>query len=489
MDTRGVRWVAEAGRLPRLRQVAKALADPTLRPAREIPSRAHFRLAPAESGAPGTFVKQYRLLGWPRRLRHLLRPLPAAVEWSVARALAPHGLAAVVPWAWGVRRDRGVPIECYLVADDLGDLVTLEEWIPRQRHLPGPAFRGGLADLSRTLRRMHGLRYFHGDPHQRNIIPSEGPDGLRWAFLDFQQARRAYLTAPYRRLRDLGRVFHGVRLDLGRFQRAHLLRAYLGPEARLPRRLFRLLEAITLYYEFRLLRRRARRCLTVTDHFRRSEHGPLAVRHVADVDVEPIAACLRNRPGTEDPAFAVAPLAGRGRRAWLNAHALLAGGLPTPRPLAWAIDARGGTEYLVTEQPKGAVPLEVALRATRDGTEVAGLMQAAGAALRAKHDLGAWGGAAAGGLLAARDDPGEGGTWRVLFGRPEALRFRPWVGERLRRRDVARLAAALGAAAPTLPEDAWRAFLQAYLPPGVAASRADIYWRLITKSGGGPGGS
>ena len=314
VDGRGVRWVADADRLPHLRLVADRLADPTVRPVREIPSRAHFRLPPAEPGRAGTFIKHYRLLGWPRRLRYLLRPVPAAVEYRVARALAPHGLAAVVPWAWGVRLIRGIPVECYLVADDLGELITLEEWIPRHRHLRGYEFRGAVASLARALRRMHGLGYFHGDPHQRNIVPvqdaagrppGEGAGNPQWAFLDFQQARRARLTAPYRRLRDLGRVFHGVRLDLGRFQRAHLLRAYLGPGARLPRRLFRLLEAITLYYEFRLLRRRACRCLTVTENFRRSQHGPLEVWHVADVDAERIAGWLRNRKGPEESAFAV----------------------------------------------------------------------------------------------------------------------------------------------------------------------------------------
>ena len=460
VDGRGVRWVAEADRLPRLRLVAERLADPALRPVREIPSRAHFRLPPLMAGGAGTFIKLYRLLGWPRRLRYLLRSVPAAVEYRVAHALAPHGLAAVVPWAWGVRLRRGIPLECYLVADDLGELATLEEWIPRHRHLPGYQFRGAVASLARALRRMHGLGYFHGDPHQRNIVPvqdaagrppGEGAGDCGWAFLDFQQARRARLTAPYRRLRDLGRVFHGVRLDLGRFQRAHLLRAYLGPGTRLPRRLFRLLEGITLYYEFRLLRRRARRCLTVTDHFRRTAHGPLDVWHVADVDVARIAACLRNRQGPEDPAFAVTPLAGRGRRAWLNAHALVARGLPTPRPLAWARDAERDAEYFVTESPKGAVPLEAALEAARDTADLAALMQATGGALRRLHDLGAWRVAAAHGILAVRGISGGAASFRVFWARPEAIRFRPWVGRPHRRRDVAGLAAALDRAGPHIP--------------------------------------
>jgi hypothetical protein len=245
-----------------------------------------------------------------------------------------------------------------------------------------------------------------------------------------------------------------------------------------------LLQAITLYYEFRLVRRRARRCLTVTEHFRLSRHDPPEVWHVADVDVARIAACLRNREGPEEPGFAVTPLAGGGRRAWLNAHALLARGLPTPRPLAWMVDAETHAEYLVTEQPKGALPLEAALRGARGVTEMAGLLRATGAALRGLHDLGARGGGAAHGLLAVRDGPGESGTWKVLFARPEGFRFRPWVGEGFRRSDVARLAAALGHAAPGIPEDAWRAFLRAYLPPGAPAARADALWRAIRTASG-----
>ncbi len=490
VDGRGIRWTVDAAALPRLRGVAEALADPALRPVREIPSRAHFRLPPAGSGAPRTFVKLYRLLGWPRRLRHAVRPVPAEVEWTVARALAPHGLSVFVPWAWGVRLRCGIPLECYLVADDLGEIPTLEEWIREHRRLPGRAFRGALAGLARTLRRLHDLGYFHGDPHQRNIVPladsaaasPERPGGLRWTFLDFQQARRARLTAPYRRLRDLGRVFHGVRLDLGRFQRAHLLRAYLGAGARLPRRLFRLLEAITLYYEFRLLRRRARRCLTITDHFRRTRAGRLVLWHVAAADAGLIAARVREPAGAEDPTLAVRALPGRGQRAWLRAHALLARGLPTPQPLAWAVDENRGQEFLVTRRVEGAVPLESALGLARGPSEAADILRAVGAALRSLHDLGAFRGAAADGILAVRESSGEGGAWRALWAQPETFRFRPWVGPRARRRDVARLAAGLGRAAPGLPEDAWRAFLSAYLSPGAPAARADALWRLIRQA-------
>ena len=481
MDARGVRWVVEAERLPALRRVAAALADPAVRPVQQIPSRAHFRLPPEAPGARGVFVKHYRLLGWPRRLRHVVRPLPAAVEWEVARALARHGLAAIVPWAWGVRRRCGVPEECYLVADDLGELPTLEAWIPScHRRLAGRTFRGALAALARTLRRLHDLGYFHGDPHQRNIVPLEGPDGPRWAFLDFQQSRRARLTAPYRRLRDLGRVFHGVRLYLGRTERARLLRAYLGPGARLPRRLFRLLEAVTLCYEFRLLRRRARRCLVPGEHFRKSRVGAITVWHVAAADAERIAARLRNAAGGDESLPAVRALGGGGKKAWMGAHALLARGLPTPRPLAWVKDEDQKAEYLVTEPNPGAVPLEAALAAARDPAEKAKLLRAAGQALRRLHELGAWHCVGETCLVALRGYSGEGGEWTVQFARPEHCRFRPWVGQKLRRRDVARLAAALGRAAPGIPEGAWRAFLHAYLTPGGTA-RGEAYWRLIRR--------
>jgi hypothetical protein len=496
VDARGVHWVVERHRLTELQRVAAALADPALSPVQEIPSRAHFRIPAAGAGGRGAFVKLYRLLGWPRRLRHLIRPLPAAVEWAVARALAPHGLAAVVPWAWGQRRRYGVPVECYLVADDLGELPTLDQWVPRHQGLPGAAFRSALAGLAGALRRLHDLGYFHGDPHQRNIIPldeaapaahsqvDEGrplgtPDGLRWAFLDFQQSRRARLTAPYRRLRDLGRVFHAVRLHLGRPQRARLLRAYLGPRARPPRRLFRLLEAITLYYEFRLLRRRARRALSPSGPFRRSQVGSLTLWHAPDADPGQIAARLRQPEDLPDESLAVRALRGRGRRTWLGAHALLARGLPAPRPLAWATDRAAGVEYLVTAPLPGAVPLETALREAHVPAERTNLLRAAGAALRRLHDLGVSQRAAGTGLLAVRDPADEAGAWGVLFARPEALAFRPWVGSRRRRHDLARLAAAIGRVAPGLPEEAWRAFLRAYLPPGAGAARAEALWRLL----------
>jgi hypothetical protein len=493
VDARGVRWVVERDRLTDLHQVAAALADPTLSPVREIPSRAHFRISATGPGGRGVFVKLYRLLGWPRRLRHLIRPLPAAVEWAVARALAPHGLAAVVPWAWGQRRRYGIPMECYLIADDLGELPTLEHWVLGHRGLPGPAFRGALAALARALRRLHDLGYFHGDPHQRNIVPlaaaspsavegrrSPAPSGgLRWAFLDFQQSRRARLTAPYRRLRDLGRVFHGVRLHLGRPQRARLLRAYLAPRARAPRHLFRLLEAITLYYEFRLLRRRAHRALSPSGPFRRSRVGSRTLWHAPDADPVQIASRLDRPEGRPDEPLAVRGLRSRGRRAWLGAHALVARGLPTPRPLAWAAGGDRKGELLVTESPPGGVPLEAALMAARDPAEKARLLGAAGAALRRLHDLGGFQRAGESGLLAVRAPAGDGGGWSLLFARPEDVIFRPWVGHRARRRGVARLAAALAHAAPDLSEVAWRTFLHAYLAPGASAARAEALWLLL----------
>jgi len=495
VDARGVRWVVERHRLEELQRVAAALADPALAPVQEIPSRAHYRIPAMRTGGRGAFVKLYRLLGWPRRLRHLIRPLPAAVEWAVARALAPHGLAAVVPWAWGQRRRSGIPVECYLITDDLGDLPTLERWLPRQRGLSGPAFRGALAALARALRRLHDLGYFHGDPHQRNIVPLDdaaappaggderrslaAPDGPRWAFLDFQQSRRGRLTAPYRRLRDLGRVFHGVRLHLGRPQRARLLRAYLAPRARARRSLFRLLETIMLYYEFRLLRRRAHRALSRCGPLRRSRVGPLTLWHAPDADPAQIAACLQRPQDRAGHQLQVRPLRARGRRAWLGAHALLARGLPTPRPLAWAAAGHRKGEVLVTEPPPGGVPLEVALMASRDPTEKARLLGAAGGALRRLHDLGGSQRTRETGLLAVRAPSGDGGSWSLFFARPEDMSFRPWVGQRARRRGVARLAAALGHAAPDLSEAAWRTFLHAYLPPGASAGRTEAFWRLL----------
>lgn len=482
VDPHGVRWVAEAPRLAFLGRVASALADPALRPVREIPSRAHFRLPAAEAAGPGAFVKHYRLLGWPRRIRHLFRPLPAAIEYRVARALAPHGHAAVIPWAWGVRRRYGIPVECYLVTDDLGDLETLEEWVPRHRHLPHRVFRGALAELARTLRRMHDRRYFHGDPHQRNIVACRESGRIRWAFLDFQQAKQARLTAPYRRLRDLGRVFHGVRLELGRVQRAHLLRAYLGPGTQLPRRLFRLLEATMLYYEFRLLRRRARRCLVGGEHVRRSVVGGIALWHVPDADVNQIVVEIGKGDGGGEPSLVIRALPGRGRRAWVGAHALLARGLSTPRPLAWAVDHRRGVECLVSERPRGAMPLEGTLARAHDTGEEADLLRATGVALRRLHGLGGWGCTGDGCLLAVPAGPGRNG-WTVLLARPERCRFRPWVGRRQRRRDIAGLAAAIGKAAPDLSEEAWRAFLQGYLRPSFGVQSAELLWDLIRRRG------
>lgn len=501
----GIRWVVDADRLPSLQGVAAALADSGLRPVHEISSRAHFKVPLHGCGDPGAFVKQYRLLGWARRLRHLVRPLPAAVEWRVARALAPHGLAAVVPWAWGVRRRCGIPVECYLVADDLGDLETLQEWIPRHRRA-GHAFRSALGNLARTLRRLHGLGYFHGDPHQQNIIPVKDGDGVRWAFLDFQQARRARLTAPYRRLRDLGRVFHGVRLDLGLFQRAHLLRAYLGAEAPFPRRLFRFLEALTQYYEFRLLRRRARRCLTVTEHFRLARVGPLTMRYAAGVDPKQIANAVAEvgargstrksvgaeREGAvEDPGpiqeetgFMVRAVGAVARRAWIGAHALLARGVPTARPLAWVADERDNGEYLLTAPESQAAPLEAALEGAGSPTEEVAILRAAGAALRRLHDTGGRQRGTLPGMLAGRTGGAHTAEWAVLFSRPEDMIFRPWVGDAQRRRAVARLAAAVGAAVPAIPDGPWRAFLQAYLPPTTPPARREAFRRIIQRNAG-----
>jgi hypothetical protein len=82
-------------------------------------------------------------------------------------------------------------------------------------------------------------------------------------------------------------------------------------------------------------------------------------------------------------------------------------------------------------------------------------------------------------MLAVREECEGEGTWRALFARPEGFRFHPWVGERHRRRDVARLAQALERAAPGLPEDVWQAFVQAYLPPGAPAARRAAFRQII----------
>ena len=117
VDSRGVRWVAEADRLPRLRLVAERLADPALRPVREIPSRAHFRLPPLMAGGAGTFIKHYRLLGWPRRLRNILpaaTPKPYTLNPSPCPARTPkHALSTgiVLTYSYRVKGGGGRGVE------------------------------------------------------------------------------------------------------------------------------------------------------------------------------------------------------------------------------------------------------------------------------------------------------------------------------------------------------------------------------------------
>lgn len=182
-------------------------------------------------GLPGLdfYLKHYRLGNVRARLRALLRPAKARLEYRRALAVAARGVPAVRPIGLGER--AAGPGESFLATRSLAGVQPLGELLEAVAHGPDPATarkRQRLArDLGTFLARLHAAGVAHRDLHVGNILVRAEPSGRpRFYLVDLYDVR---VGAPlsWRARRDNLTVFNRwFALRTSRTDRLRFWRAY-----------------------------------------------------------------------------------------------------------------------------------------------------------------------------------------------------------------------------------------------------------------------
>jgi tRNA A-37 threonylcarbamoyl transferase component Bud32 len=356
------------------------------------------------------YLKHNRLADCRAKLRELVRPSKARIEYEHARAVAARQVPTFEALALGEPRRASSARDSYLITRALPETrplhsfleTTLPQWpTPRQTRL-----RQRLAmALAQLLERMHNAGIAHHDLHPGNLLVRLDAEDRPELFLIDLHAVRIGAPLSWRARRAnlilLNRWFslRCQRTDRLRFWRAYESAAgFIGSRETINR--IADLERRTLASNLRMWQKLDRRCLGNNRHFRRVRAGSVVGHAVADFPAESLATLLADPdapferpdsivlkrspssavvefdlPGPHGPRrviykrFAVTrwsdPWTALVRpapalRSYVMGHALLLRCLPTPRPLAVWHRYRHGLAhegYLITE--KAADTLEL----------------------------------------------------------------------------------------------------------------------------------
>lgn len=403
----GVRWLVRPEWQARLLNEAGLRwadwqAESRIELVKQAPHRSVFRIALAEGAV---FVKHYPTGQWRARLRQMVRPPKARLEWRRTLAASALELPTVEPIAVGERADA----ESYLITAEWPDAEPLDRSLLRQaeawaRSYASQVRRRFARRLGHFIARLHEAGLRHHDLHAGNLMVRETDAGDDWelTLIDLYAVRLGPplgLDESLKNLALFGNWFwpRSTPSDRLRFWGAYLrARRTLRLDKEAAKAAAAELEEATWRRHRHVWLDRSRRCLGANREFRRlkapgmvgqavvgwpescldawlqAPEAPLAsVRATvlkasassqvvklpvdgADLAYKRFAVVKRFERWTQ--AWAGSPA----RRSWHAAFMLLDAGVPTPRPVAF-FEQRGlgwvGDSYLVAEHLNGAVPL------------------------------------------------------------------------------------------------------------------------------------
>lgn len=178
-------------------------------------------------------LKVERLRTLDDRLRALLRPSRARLEWRAARHLHAAGVPVPRPLAVAERRAGRRVVETVFVAEWLAGRRTLLE---HAAGLPAPALAALLERVGRLVRAMHAAGFDHRDLHAGNLLvePGEQAPGEALTLVDLHRGRVGGAPPPAAVLRALARLLVSLRLAAPRGApgRLALLAGYAAPGER-----------------------------------------------------------------------------------------------------------------------------------------------------------------------------------------------------------------------------------------------------------------
>ncbi|GAB4338966.1 MAG: hypothetical protein Kow0099_13540 [Candidatus Abyssubacteria bacterium] len=357
---------------------------PALRVLKRKPARELLAL----DGECRVFVKIHTHHKRADRLKTILLPTRARIEWTIARQMLGCGLPVAEPLGYGEKRSGGIATRSILLQRLLPECTGVAEYLGHNASSP-QARHEFFASLGTLLRQMHAEGFWHPDLHTGNLLV----DSARKLWIvDLHSVGRTSPVPSRRRMADLAKLVFALDGLADREGLRTLLKSYnpAAGDAEHEDAISRL-HAKADSLRRRRIRSRAKRCMKTSGSFivetigdtriyRRREFDARAVmdaiqRH-KEICASRGAGLIKQTPKGAVTLFVIRSaseklyvkefsnkgflrlieslfLSHRGKRAWKASHRLRLLGIPCAEPLALVEERRLGlprTSYLVMKE-------------------------------------------------------------------------------------------------------------------------------------------
>ena len=225
---------------------------------------------------PRWVVKHYKCRGLRDVAKAALAGSKARYEWTMAWRFIDIGIPTARPVAYGERRHRGIPVESWLITEEIPDCVTLRDLCSREPHAPllsREQRRSLVRQLADILARLHNHGIYHSDLHSGNFLVCVDAGSARLHLLDLHAARALWRPLSLSQiLHNMAMLFASTHFPgVRRTERLRALQSYCQAANRQycgTKRLWALVEARAEALRARRLKSRSRRCMLHSSEFR-----------------------------------------------------------------------------------------------------------------------------------------------------------------------------------------------------------------------------
>lgn len=501
---------------------------------RELPSRTVRWLKPTNPELPSLYLKEYRFPHLIDRIKYLFHP-PAEREWHTALRIAQRGIPTFEPLAWGTLRRFGLPAASYLFSREIDHARSLKDCLSDSHSRNCPTTRAArraiVCSLARFVQDLHRKGIAHQDFHWGNILVDlRNLKHIRWYLTDLHRVRLKPRLSDRERIHNLAALCTAFRSNSSKAERLRFLGRYAHGDERWKKQLRSFARCIEDQSERmwkRIRTRHARRCLKRNAYFTPfrfpgcrgflnrafslpaleqllqnpgaafSQSGCSMVKHSNTTSScillfhmdEPVSLFIK-RYNYQNRLYALKYLfrSSRGKKTWKAAHALLARGIPTPLPVAYAEKRQArmlSESFLITRHIAHSFPLSRIITHGGSGTtfepavDKDKLIRQTALLIRTMHKGGIWHrDLKAANILVQRTPDGD---LKLYLTDLDGIRIRNELGFAERIRDLSRLNRSL-ITSPALSMRDRHYFLQCYLGAGRRGdANLRAYWERIRR--------
>lgn len=494
---------------------------------RELQSRRVSFLCLKPDTLPDIYLKEYTI-SLKKPFRAFVRP-NGLHEWRMAHMLRERGIPTITPIAIGTCRSWGIYRRSFFLSEAIQDSITLKEYI--ERH--GPKWHFELLRENRDLidhfaefaSLLRNAGVVHRDLHLGNVLVQARADGFpQFYLIDLHRVRIRTEQTEREGLSNLALLSAALWGRVPSRTQLHFLRAYCSQLWKDREKITMLRRTIARQVQHVLQRtwsKKVDRCCRENKDFKKIVLGKrrgYAVRDCPEVllklmelpdrlfcqsgvrilkdsrttsslilvpaDAEPLFLKRYNKKGvlhTMKHLFAHS----RARRVWQASHALLARGVPTPRPILFLEERRMGIvmrSFFLSHAAAQARDLEVFI-ADEFGRFEKKMQQAfikkLARHVRAMHDSGVRHGDLKAKNILITDAGGE--AWQIWFVDLDAVVIKKMLSFHERCRDIERLSRSF----PTLTHVtlSHRAFFLKHYFAGAKRQAIRKAWQTIQRIG------